>query len=111
MDAGVGVRRGRLSWSRFETVLEARVIEADPEAAAARRRWLRPSSSRRSTRSRRARPEELYVKSTVAVITRIDATVDYLCQALRALGDTESADGLRVKAMLLLANHSRPSRR
>ena len=105
VDAGVAeYADGRLSWSRFETVLEARVVEADPEAAAAREAAAAAEQFAKVGRSNEHGQKTLYVRSTAAVITRIDATLDYLCQALRALGDTETADELRVKAMLLLAN-------
>ena len=105
VDAGVAeYADGRLSWSRFETVLEARVVEADPEAAAAREAAAAAEQFAKVGRSNEHGQKTLYVRSTAAVITRIDATLDYLCQALRALGETENADELRVKAMLLLAN-------
>ncbi len=105
VDAGVAeYADGRLSWSRFETVLEARVVEADPEAAAAREAAAAAEQFAKVGRSNEHGQKTLYVRSTAAVITRIDATLDYLCQALRALGETETADELRVKAMLLLAN-------
>ncbi len=37
-------------------------------------------------------------------MTRIDATISYLAEALRYFGDTDNEDRRRTKAVLLLAN-------
>jgi hypothetical protein len=97
---------GRLSWTRFEHLLEAKVIQADPEAAAAKERLAAEERFAKVGRSTEHGQKTLYVKSTAAAITRIDASIDYLVQALRALGadQGESEDRLRATATLILAN-------
>ena len=45
-----------------------------------------------------------YIRAPFAVIARLDATVAYLAEALRPLGDTPRCDERRVKAVLILAN-------
>jgi hypothetical protein len=45
-----------------------------------------------------------YVRATLPVIARLDATVEFLADALAALGDTDERDARRVKAVLVLAN-------
>jgi len=45
-----------------------------------------------------------YLRSTTGVIARFDATVAYLADALKALGDSDNEDVRRVKACLIMAN-------
>jgi len=95
---------GRLSWSRFETMVEAAIVAADPEAAAEREVAAAGEQFARASRSDEHGMRGFYVRASFAVIARLDATVAYVAEALLHLGDTSSIDERRVKAILLLAN-------
>ena len=95
---------GRLSWSRFERLVEAKVIEADPDAVAERERIAAEEEFAKVGRSNAHGQRTLYVRTTAAAMARVDASVDYLADALAALGDTDTKDRRRAKAILVLAN-------
>ena len=95
---------GRLSWSRFETLIEASIVAADPETARAREEEAARRSFVKATRSTQHGMRGLYVRADFARIVRIEATVAYLAQALQMLGDGSSLDDRRVKAVLMMAN-------
>ncbi len=95
---------GRLSWARFETLVEAAIVAADPVAAAAREHAAARESFAKTTRSSKHGMRGFYVRADFATVTRIDATVAFLAQALLALGDTSPLDARRVKAVLIMAN-------
>ena len=83
---------GRVSWTRFETLVEAAIIAADPEAAAAREQAAARESFAKATRSTEHGMRGFYIRADFATITRLDATVAYLAQVLLAMGDTTNLD-------------------
>jgi hypothetical protein len=95
---------GRISWSRFEALVEAAVKAADPEAAARReeaaRRRQYASADRASVDGMRG----FHVRTHLHGIARIDATVGYLSSAMADMGATGSTDELRAMAAVLMAN-------
>jgi hypothetical protein len=95
---------GSVPWSRFCLRLDARIIAADPELAARREEEKRREAFAKATRSSEDGMKGFYLRGPVAVVLRFDATVTYVAQALKALGDTDTEDERRVKACLLLAN-------
>ena len=95
---------GRVSWSRFETLVEAAIVAADPDAAAAREEAAARDTFAKATRSTEHGMRGFYVRADFATIARIDATVAYLARVLLAMGDTTTLDQRRVKAVLILAN-------
>src|SRR5664279_1039132 len=95
---------GRISWSRFEVLVAAQIIAADPEAAAKREAEAAAAQFAKATRSGEHGMRGFYLRSTTAVIARFDATVAYLADALKALGDSDNEDVRRVKACLIMAN-------
>ena len=75
------------------------------------RGWPRPARTpavaeqfARRTRSSEQGTAGFYVRSTVGVIARLEATVVFLADALAAFGDRDPEDLRRVKAVALLAN-------
>ncbi len=118
VDAGmVDFVDGSLPWGRFETRLAGRIVAADPDTAAARERARAEAQFARRTRSATDAGSQndegrvgaggmagFYVRSTIGVVARLDATVAYLAEALRELGDADPLDLRRVKALLVLAN-------
>ena len=95
---------GRISWSRFETLVEGAVAAADPEVAAERERRARTESYARATRSTEDGMRGFYVRAHFGVIARLDATVDHVAEALGFLGIEGSVDERRALAVLVLAN-------
>ena len=95
---------GRLPWTRFEAQVDAAVVAADPETAKAREEAAAAEQFARATRSDDHGMRGFYVRAPFAVIGRLDVRVAYLADALAAMGDTDSLDVRRVKAMLILAN-------
>jgi hypothetical protein len=65
VDAGVaGCADGRLAWSRFQVLVAAKVIAADPEAAAERERVAATEEFAKAGRTNEYGQKTLYVKST-----------------------------------------------
>ncbi len=95
---------GRLTWSRFETLVAAKIVDADPEAAAQRERAAAEEQFAKVGRSNEHGQKTLYVKSGAAEMVRINATIDYLAEALKALGDEDTEDRRRAKSVLIMAN-------
>ena len=100
----VEVADGRLPWTRFCERLDGRIKAADPELAAEREREAEQREFARRTRETVDGMAGFYIRGPAAWIIRIDATVAYLAEALRALGDTDNEDARRLKAMVVLAN-------
>ncbi len=95
---------GSLPWGRFEARLDGKVVAADPETAAEREQARVVEQFAKRTRSSEQGTAGFYVRSTVGVIARIEATVAFLADALAAFGDGDVEDLRRVKATALLAN-------
>jgi hypothetical protein len=99
-----GLCGDQISYARFDTLLQAAVIKADPEAAAAREQAAARQRFAKVGQSNEHGTKTLYVKSGAAEIARIDATIAYLAQTLKQLGDPDDEDRRRTKAILILAN-------
>ena len=93
-----------MPWGRFEARLAGKVVAADPAVAAAREADRVAEQFAKRTRSSEQGTAGFYVRSTVGVIARLDATVAFLADALAAFGDRDPEDLRRVKAVALLAN-------
>jgi hypothetical protein len=105
--AMVGFVDGSLPWGRFESRLAGKVVAADPEAAAARERAAAVEQFARRTRSSEQGMAGFYLRSTVGVVARFEATVAFLAEALAAFGDPDAEELRRVKAVAVLANPTR----
>jgi hypothetical protein len=89
---------------RLDTIVEAALWEADPAAAQAaaeeharsRGVWVRRSDDH-GTKS-------FYVRAAAGDVIRFDATIDDIAQALRTLGDTDTLDLRRAKAIGIIAD-------
>ena len=82
-------------------------MAADPALAAEREAERVAEQFAKRTRSAEAGTAGFYVRSTVGVVARLDATIAFLADALRAFGDTEPEELRRVKAVAVLANPPR----
>jgi hypothetical protein len=98
---------GRLPWSRFETLVEASIVQADPAVAQAREEAAAKEQFAKPTHSDEHGIRGFYIRADFATIARLDATVAYIADALEALGDEGTLDERRVKAVLILANPTR----
>ncbi|WP_162599869.1 DUF222 domain-containing protein [Nocardioides solisilvae] len=95
---------GRIPWSRFETLVEAAVAAADPEATAERERRAATDQFAKPTRSTEHGMRGFYVRGPAAIIAVLDARVAWIADILAALGDPDPVDHRRVKALAVLAN-------
>ena len=95
---------GSVPWSRFCARLEGAIVAADPEAAARREEEARREVFAKATRGSDHGMKGFFLRGPAALVIRFDATVAFLAEALRALGDTDDEDERRVKACLVLAN-------
>jgi hypothetical protein len=95
---------GSLPWGRFLARLDGKVVAADPQVAAAREADRASEQFAKRTRSAEDGTAGFYVRSTLGVIARIDASVALFAEALAALGDSDDLDQRRVKAMVVLCN-------
>ena len=95
---------GRVSWTRFEDLVEAAIKAADPDAAAARERAAARNTFAKATHSTEHGMRGFYVRADFGTIARIDATVAYLAEALLTMGDDAPLDLRRAKAVLIMAN-------
>jgi len=100
----VEVADGRVTWTRFEQLVDAAIAAADPVAAAERERAARERSFARATRSTEDGMRGFYIRAAFPIIARLDATIAHLAEALKALGEDLPPDELRVLAVLVLAN-------
>jgi hypothetical protein len=98
---------GRLPWSRFERLVDAAIVQADPVTAREREEAAATEQFARPTHSDEHGMRGFYVRADFASIARLDATVAYVAEALLALGDGGTLDERRVKAVLVLANPTR----
>ena len=94
---------GRLTWTRFQTRLEAVVKAADPDTAAAQERAAAEQQIAKATRSDEHGMRGFYIRAPFATIAVFEAALERLAQILADLGDTESRDRRRVKALLILS--------
>jgi len=95
---------GRLAFSRFVDVLAGKVKAADPELAEQREREAAERQFARKSRNTVEGMGTFVARAPVAWVVGFDASVDYLAQALQALGDGEDLEARRVKAFAILAN-------
>jgi hypothetical protein len=98
---------GSLPWGRFEARLVGKVVAADPDTAAEREEAAAAEQFARRSRSSEQGMAGFYLRSTVGVVARVEASVAFLAEALAAFGDGDNEDVRRVKAMVVLANPAR----
>jgi hypothetical protein len=94
---------GRLTWTRFQTLVDASVKAADPERAAAAERRAAEQQVAMPTHSDEHGMRGLYIRAPFATVAVFDAALERVAQILADLGDTECRDRRRVKALLILS--------
>jgi hypothetical protein len=101
---------GRVTWSRFESLVEAAIKAADPAAAAAREAAEAEKQFANPTRSTEHGTRGFYIRADLATVAQLHARVGFVAQVLADLGDPECLDRRRVKAVLILADPIRAVR-
>jgi hypothetical protein len=99
VDAVVG-----LPFSRALTVVEARVLAADPEQAEELRRIEEQRRYVSVGRSRAHGLRTLIARTTAGEVARLDAMIAHVAELLQAAGDTDVIGVRRAKALGVLAN-------
>ena len=96
---------GRLTWTRFQALVDGVVAAADPEATAERERkaagpqMARPARTEENDRGLRG----FYIRTPHATVAVLDAALQRIADILGDLGDTDDVDQRRVKALLVLS--------
>jgi len=103
IDAAVARAITGLPWARFETLLAAKIIEADPRAAEEQAEIWEAERFVRASGTNQNELKLLIAKANAGDVTWFMATVNRLAEILRLQGDMESADVRRSKAIGILA--------
>ena len=104
VDAAIARAITRLPWARFETLLAAKIIEADPHAAEEQAKIWEAERFVRAGRSNQTGLKMLIAKANAGDVIWFMATVNRIADILKLQGDMSSADVRRSKAIGILAS-------
>ncbi len=93
-----------LPWGRFESLVEAKIIEADPDAAEERAKAAAMARFVRTGQSSEYGIKTLIARANAGDVIFFQAMVDRIAQILLLQGDTDTADVRRSKAVGILAS-------
>jgi len=100
---------GRLTWTRFQGLVDGLVAAADPVATAAREQQAATRQLARPIHTTDEGPQpgsglrRFYIRAPFATITVFDAALARIAQILADLGDTDTLETRRVTALLVLS--------
>ena len=103
VDSAVAPAIVSLPWQRFETMLQAKIIEADPKAADEQAEVWEAERFVRTGRTGQSGLKLLIAKANAGDVIWFLATVNRIAEILRLQGDLDSADVRRSKAIGILA--------
>jgi hypothetical protein len=103
VDAAVAGSIIALPWGRFETLLRAKIIEADPRAAEEQAKIWEAERFVRAGRTNQSGLKLLIAKANGGDVIWFMATVNRIAEILRLQGDMDSAEVRRSKAIGILA--------
>jgi hypothetical protein len=103
VDAAVAQAIVGLPWNRFEMLLSAKIIEADPKAAEEQAKIWEAERFVRSRSTEQSGLKLLIARANAGDVIWFMATVNRLAEILRLRGDFDSADVRRSKAIGVLA--------
>jgi hypothetical protein len=103
VDAVVASAITALPWGRFESLLTAKIIEADPHAAEQRAKIWEAERFIRAGRTDQHGLKLLIAKANAGDVIWFLATVNRIAEILRLQGDLSSGDVRRSKAIGILA--------
>ena len=92
-----------LPWGRFETLLAAKIIEADPRAAEEQAKIWEAERFVRAGRTGQSGLKLLIAKANAGDVIWFMATVNRIAEILRLQGDLDSVDVRRSKAIGIFA--------
>lgn len=95
---------GRITWGRFESLVEAGVRSADLAAAEAREKAAREERFARAGRSTEDGMRGFFLRTDLGGVAKVDAAVAHVAQVLADLGCDECLDARRAMAMVVLAD-------
>lgn len=110
VDAATTSYLSTLPWLRFRTLVEAKIIEADPAAAEERARAAAMARFVRTGQSSEYGLKTIVARAEAGDVIFFTAMVDRIAQVLAELGDTDPVDVRRSKALGVLANPARALR-
>ncbi len=110
VDAVTTPYAGSLPWSRFTELVEAKIIEADPAEAEARRKAAAAARFVRTGQSTEHGLKLLVAKANAGDVILFVAMVDRIAQVLALHGDPDPVDVRRSKAIGILATPARAVR-
>jgi hypothetical protein len=96
-----------LPWNRFETLLAAKIIEADPAAADQRAKLLEAERFVRTGRTGEGGLKLLVARAEAGDVIWFMATVDRIAEILRLEGTADTVDVRRAYAIGILAQPAR----
>jgi hypothetical protein len=99
VDAAVAPSIVGLPWGRFETLLTAKIIEADPKAAEEQAKIWEAERFVRAGRTSQSGLKLLIAKANAGDVIWFMATLNRIAEILRLQGDMDSADVRRSKAI------------
>lgn len=95
---------GRLTWTRFQGFVDGVVAAADPEATAERERLAAEQHVARPTqRDNEHGLRGFYIRAPLATVAVLDSALGRIARILEDLGDTDTLERRRVKALLVLS--------
>jgi hypothetical protein len=103
VDAAVAGSIATLPWGRFETLLAAKIIEADPKAAEEQAKIWEAERFVRTGRTGQSGLKLLIAKANAGDVIWFMATLNRIAEILRLQGDLDSAEVRRAKAIGILA--------
>jgi hypothetical protein len=103
VDAALAQAICMVPWGRFETLLTAKIIEADPRAAEEQAKIWEAERFVRVGRTNQTGLKLLIAKANAGDVTWFMATVNRIAEILRLQGDMESADVRRSRAIGILS--------
>lgn len=104
VDAATTPYLASLPWARFEALLEARIIEADPDAAEARARAAAMARFVRTGQSNEYGLKTIVIRAEAGDAIFLVAAVDRIARILAERGDTDPIEVRRSKAVGIVAN-------
>ncbi len=107
VDAAIDGVISALSWARFENLLAAKIVEADPAGEEARARAYEAERFVRSGRASEGGLKLLIARAAAGDVIWFLAMVDRIAEILAAEGDTDLVDVRRSKAIGILARPDR----
>jgi hypothetical protein len=103
VDAQLAPSLGAVSWGRLETLLEAKIIEADPVGAEQRAVLAAQERFVRLGRASEHGLKLIIARATAGDAIWFKATIDRIAEILARQGDTDSVEVRRSKAIGILA--------